>query len=128
MPQIHSAPLSDQDSLAVSRSLLGDRYAIEREIGRGGMASVFAARDLRHGRQVAVKVLHPHLATALGPERFQAPSFIGLSRSQAEARAAEFGLEASFTDLPGGTGVVITQSPAPGVMVSYGDTIQLFLL
>jgi beta-lactam-binding protein with PASTA domain len=34
----------------------------------------------------------------------------------------------SFTDLPGGTGVVITQSPAPGVTVSYGDTIQLFLL
>jgi serine/threonine-protein kinase len=68
------------------------------------------------------------LTVSLGPERFQAPSFIGLSRSQAEARAAEFGLEASFTDLPGGTGVVITQSPAPGVMVSYGDTIQLFLL
>ena len=34
----------------------------------------------------------------------------------------------TFTDLPGGTGVVITQSPAPGVTVSYGDTIQLFLL
>ena len=68
------------------------------------------------------------LTVSLGPERFQAPSFIGLSRSQAEARAAEFGLETSFTDLPGGTGVVITQSPAPGVMVSYGDTIQLFLL
>ena len=68
------------------------------------------------------------LTVSLGPERFQAPSFIGLSRSQAEARAAEFGLQASFTDLPGGTGVVITQSPAPGVTVSYGDTIQLFLL
>jgi beta-lactam-binding protein with PASTA domain len=51
-----------------------------------------------------------------------------LTRSLAEARAAEFGLQASFTDLPGGTGVVITQSPAPGVTVSYGDTIQLFLL
>jgi serine/threonine protein kinase/beta-lactam-binding protein with PASTA domain len=68
------------------------------------------------------------LKVSLGPERFQAPSFIGLTRSQAEARAAEFGLQASFTDLPGGTGVVITQSPAPGVTVSYGDTIQLFLL
>jgi serine/threonine protein kinase/beta-lactam-binding protein with PASTA domain len=68
------------------------------------------------------------LKVSLGPERFQAPSFIGLTRSEAEARAAEFGLQASFTDLPGGTGVVITQSPAPGVTVSYGDTIQLFLL
>jgi beta-lactam-binding protein with PASTA domain len=68
------------------------------------------------------------LKVSLGPERFQAPSFIGLTRSQAEARAAEFGLQASFTDLPGGTGVVITQSPAPGVTVTYGDTVQLFLL
>jgi beta-lactam-binding protein with PASTA domain len=68
------------------------------------------------------------LKVSLGPERFQAPSFIGLNRTQAEARAAEYGLQASFTDLPGGTGIVITQSPAPGVMVSYGDTIQLFLL
>ena len=65
---------------------------------------------------------------SLGPERFRAPSFIGLTRTGAEARAAEYGLDASFTDLPGGTGVVITQSPAPGVTVSYGDTIQLFLL
>jgi serine/threonine-protein kinase len=68
------------------------------------------------------------LKVSLGPERFQAPSFIGLTRSQAEERAAEYGLQASFTDLPGGTGVVITQSPAPGVTVTYGDTIQLFLL
>ncbi|MGZ8581994.1 MAG: Stk1 family PASTA domain-containing Ser/Thr kinase [Actinomycetota bacterium] len=68
------------------------------------------------------------LKVSLGPERFRAPSFIGLTRSQAEARAAEYGLQASFTDLPGGTGVVITQSPAPGVTVSYGDAIQLFLL
>jgi beta-lactam-binding protein with PASTA domain len=68
------------------------------------------------------------LKVSLGPERFQSPSFIGLTRGAAEGRAAEYGLQVSFTDLPGGTGVVITQSPAPGVMVSYGDTIQLFLL
>ncbi|MEZ0234177.1 MAG: Stk1 family PASTA domain-containing Ser/Thr kinase [Actinomycetota bacterium] len=68
------------------------------------------------------------LKVSLGPERFQSPSFIGLTRGAAEDRAAEYGLQVSFTDLPGGTGVVITQSPAPGVMVSYGDTIQLFLL
>ncbi len=46
-------------------------YAIERELGRGGMATVFLAQDVRHGRPVALKVLHPELAASLGPERFQ---------------------------------------------------------
>jgi TolB-like protein/Flp pilus assembly protein TadD len=49
---------------------LADRYRIEREIGRGGMATVFLAQDLKHDRAVALKVLHPHLAASLGPERF----------------------------------------------------------
>ena len=48
----------------------GDRYTIERELGRGGMATVYLARDQRHDRQVAVKVLLPELAAALGSERF----------------------------------------------------------
>jgi serine/threonine-protein kinase len=50
---------------------LADRYRVERELGRGGMATVFLAQDLRHDRPVAVKVLHPELAATLGPERFQ---------------------------------------------------------
>src|SRR4051794_21812745 len=50
---------------------LQDRYAFERELGRGGMATVWLARDLRHDRPVALKVLHPELAMSLGPERFQ---------------------------------------------------------
>jgi serine/threonine-protein kinase len=50
---------------------LADRYTLERELGRGGMATVYLARDLRHDRPVALKVLHPELAAALGPERFQ---------------------------------------------------------
>jgi serine/threonine-protein kinase len=51
---------------------LSDRYAIEREVGAGGMATVYLARDLRHNRRVAVKVLRPELAAVLGRERFLA--------------------------------------------------------
>ena len=51
---------------------LADRYRIERELGAGGMATVCLAHDLRHEREVAVKVLHPDLAAALGGERFLA--------------------------------------------------------
>ncbi len=49
---------------------LGDRYTIEREIGEGGMATVYLARDVRHDRRVAIKVLHPELSAMLGPDRF----------------------------------------------------------
>jgi serine/threonine protein kinase/tetratricopeptide (TPR) repeat protein len=49
---------------------LGDHYTIEREIGRGGMATVYQARDRRHERSVAVKVLNRDIAAALGTERF----------------------------------------------------------
>jgi serine/threonine-protein kinase len=49
---------------------LADRYRIERELGAGGMATVYLAHDLRHDRDVAIKVLHPDLGAALGAERF----------------------------------------------------------
>jgi TolB-like protein/Flp pilus assembly protein TadD len=49
---------------------LGERYTLERELGRGGMATVYLAQDLKHDRPVALKVLHPELAASLGPERF----------------------------------------------------------
>ena len=51
---------------------IADRYAIEREIGRGGMATVYLARDVRHDRKVALKVLDPELGAVLGVDRFLA--------------------------------------------------------
>ena len=49
---------------------LAGRYAIERELGQGGMATVYLAEDLKHRRKVALKVLKPDLAATLGAERF----------------------------------------------------------
>ena len=58
------------DLLDRLKSALTDRYAIERELGAGGMATVYLAEDLKHKRKVAVKVLRPELAAVLGGERF----------------------------------------------------------
>ena len=49
---------------------LSDKYEIERELGRGGMATVYLAQDKKHDRSVALKVLHPELSSSLGPDRF----------------------------------------------------------
>jgi predicted Ser/Thr protein kinase len=58
---------ANQDRLTAT---LAERYALEREIGRGGMAVVYLARDLKHQRSVAVKVLRPEFAAAVGSQRF----------------------------------------------------------
>jgi eukaryotic-like serine/threonine-protein kinase len=57
------------ETLERLKAALADRYALERELGRGGMATVYLAHDLRHDRPVALKVFHPQLGTELG-ERF----------------------------------------------------------
>ncbi len=57
-------------SLDRLRAALSGRYRIERELGQGGMATVYLAEDVRHRRKVALKVLHPELSAVLGPERF----------------------------------------------------------
>nr|MDQ3081889.1 serine/threonine protein kinase [Gemmatimonadota bacterium] len=60
----------DGEQLERLRSALTSRYRIVREVGRGGMATVYLAEDLKHDRRVAIKVLAPEVAAALGPQRF----------------------------------------------------------
>jgi serine/threonine-protein kinase len=77
------------------RASLAGRYDIERELGEGGMATVYAAHDVRHGRKVAIKVMRPEVAASLGSERFlseiqltaklQHPHILGLIDSGAFA-------------------------------------------
>ena len=64
--------MADSAPLARFAAALADRYRIERELGRGSMATVYLAEDLRHHRKVAVKVLRPELAAAIGADRFLA--------------------------------------------------------
>ena len=60
------------DAVDRLNSALEGRYRIEREVGEGGMAKVYVADDLKHGRQVALKVLKPELVAVIGAERFLA--------------------------------------------------------
>ncbi len=66
-----SDPGATPDRQALLAAELAERYLIEEELGRGGSATVYLAQDLRHGRRVALKVLHSALGAALGVERFQ---------------------------------------------------------
>ncbi|MCU1420648.1 MAG: protein kinase, partial [Microbacteriaceae bacterium] len=66
----HEADVAAAQFAALSAALAG-RYDLERTLGCGGMATVYLARDLRHRRRVAIKVLHPELGALLGPRRFR---------------------------------------------------------
>src|SRR5688572_25091985 len=68
-PPADSAPRTQEPPVALCAAL-AERYAVGMEIGRGGMATVYAAEDLRHQRRVAIKVLDPQVGALLGAERF----------------------------------------------------------
>src|SRR4030095_13993131 len=68
-PQGAPAPLGPVFEAKLRTELAG-RYTLERELGSGGMATVYLAQDVRHHRQVAIKILHPELGAVLGAERF----------------------------------------------------------
>ena len=59
-----------KDTFEGLQKAVKDKYTIEREVGRGGMAVVFLARDVRHDRRTALKVLRPELSASIGAERF----------------------------------------------------------
>jgi len=69
-PPPRPPPIVTPTDTAILNEALTGRYVVERELGRGGMATVFLARDLRHERLVALKVLSPELGAILGVERF----------------------------------------------------------
>ncbi|MDB4884194.1 MAG: protein kinase [Gemmatimonadetes bacterium] len=74
-PALLSIPAAERfaalfDDEAHFPDALAERYSLTRELGRGGMATVYLARDVKHGRDVAVKVVHPAIAAALGADRF----------------------------------------------------------
>jgi eukaryotic-like serine/threonine-protein kinase len=89
------------DLLEQLQSGLADRYRVERKLGRGGMATVYLAHDLKHDRPVALKVLHAELASTIGADRFrreirvaarlQHPNILGILDSGETAATSEAG-------------------------------------
>ena len=65
-----SPPPEEKSTFERLQASLADRYRVDKELGKGGMATVFLAHDVRHERDVAIKVLHPELAASMGSERF----------------------------------------------------------
>ena len=69
-PMVHRAPVPQTPNALIPTGTFADRYEIERELGRGGMATVYLAHETKHDRKVAIKVLRPEVAATLGAERF----------------------------------------------------------
>ena len=70
MDHTHTLTRSRMDRISQLNAALADRYRVDRELGEGGMATVFLATDVRHDRRVALKVIRAEVAELLGPKRF----------------------------------------------------------
>jgi serine/threonine-protein kinase len=93
--------VTSSGALDLGGEALADRYAIQRELGRGGMATVYLAQDLRHNRLVALKLLHADLAGALGLDRFLRE--IGIAARLQHPHILPLFDSGSVTDRVGGT-------------------------
>jgi serine/threonine protein kinase len=107
---------------------LADRYRVDRELGQGGMATVYLAEDVKHGRKVAIKVLRPELAAVIGAERFareirtiaalQHPHILGLIDSGEAGGAA-------YYVMPFVEGETLRDRLARERQLSVGDAIRI---
>ena len=109
------------DASARLAAALADRYAIERELGQGGMATVYLAQDLKHDRQVAIKVLKPELAAVLGASG----TLAGVVLLGAVGRAAE---PASADVAPAYGGVLYPAVHLTQALLRLGKVAPLFLV
>ena len=116
---------------------LADHYRIERELGQGGMATVYLAEDLKHRRKVAVKVLRPELAASLGPDRFfreievaaqlQHPHILPLFDSGASGQGAGGGAEFLWYAMPYVDGETLRDRLARTGELPIHDAIRILI-
>ena len=119
------------------QAALAQRYLIERELGRGGMATVYLARDLKHERLVALKVLQPSLAASLGPERFlreirtaarlQHPHILAVHDSGTVDTGAAAGAELLWYTMPYVEGESLRQRLAREPRLPLATAVQIAL-
>src|SRR5215216_5326730 len=114
---------------------LADRYRVERELGAGGMATVYLAHDIKHDRKVALKVLRPELAAVLGAERFvqeikttaklQHPHILPLYDSGSTAGAQGGGTKLLYYVMPYIHGETLREKLNRDVQLGIDEAVQI---
>ena len=124
----HPNVVAMPSALDAVRAALSDRYRIERELGAGGMATVYLAEDLRHPRRVAIKVLHPELTASLGTERFQREIGFAASLSHPHILSLHDSGEAAgflFYVMPYVEGVSLRQELVRARVLAIADAVRI---